>query len=193
MQTFLPFENIEQSLQSLDKRRVGKQRVEAFQIIETLEKIKQKDFYVIKDGKRKRRGWITHPAVLMWQGYEEFLKLYYNSTLKEWERRKCNNFKLQYVDVNKSKLIKPWWLGNEKFHSSHRANLVRKAYEAKNKSLTYLAMIDSNFDISRKLFIKAKQQCQTYLWYSQLNWKENPLDGYFWPMEDYTFRFKKVA
>ena len=36
MQTFLPYKSFKQSLQSLDYRRLGKQRVEAFQILNVL-------------------------------------------------------------------------------------------------------------------------------------------------------------
>ena len=36
MQTFLPYENFDDSMQSLDNLRLGKQRVEALQIIKAI-------------------------------------------------------------------------------------------------------------------------------------------------------------
>ena len=36
MQTFLPYRNFRKSLQSLDDKRLGKQRVETFQILNNL-------------------------------------------------------------------------------------------------------------------------------------------------------------
>lgn len=58
MMTFLPHEDFEKSAQSLDYRRLGKQRVEAMQIYNCL---------------LKPTRWKNHPAVLMWSGYEDAL------------------------------------------------------------------------------------------------------------------------
>jgi hypothetical protein len=57
MQTFLPYYSFEESAKCLDYRRLGKQRVEVYQIINILE------------GKNKTNGWVNHPAVKMWIGY----------------------------------------------------------------------------------------------------------------------------
>lgn len=54
MQTFLPVANFCESAKYLDKARLGKQRVEAMQILSTLS--------------GASRGWINHPAVRMWRG-----------------------------------------------------------------------------------------------------------------------------
>ena len=64
MQTFLPYPNLSKSLKTLDRQRLGKQRVEAFQILNIL--LERTD----------RKGWKNHPAVKMWSGYENALKLY---------------------------------------------------------------------------------------------------------------------
>jgi hypothetical protein len=69
MQTFLPYPDFKKSLQALDYRRLGKQRVEAYQIIRA-----------IKYGS----GWQHHPAVTMWRGHINALKRYYNLSLDEW-------------------------------------------------------------------------------------------------------------
>ena len=46
--------------------------------------------------------------------------------ITEWMRRGYNN-NMEIYDVNN--MVKPHWLGKEEFHSSHRANLLRKDYE----------------------------------------------------------------
>jgi len=112
MQTFLPYANFGKSVQCLDYKRLGKQRVEAMQIINTL-----------VHGSR----WANHPAVLMWWGYENALRLYMNKCIHEWIRRGYNNT-MQIAEVTEPVEMPPWF-GNEKFHASHRSNLLRKNHE----------------------------------------------------------------
>jgi len=113
MQTFLPYMSFEKSAKCLDYRRLGKQRVEAKQILDIL------------NGKTSR--WENHPAVNMWRGYEDALALYVNEMIKEWIfRGYVNNMELINVDGQPEM---PKWIGNEKFHASHRSNLLRKNKE----------------------------------------------------------------
>lgn len=62
VQTFLPFPSFDASAEVLDARRLGKQRVEAVQVLRGL----------VVPG----YGWRRHPAVRMWVGYEEALVRY---------------------------------------------------------------------------------------------------------------------
>ncbi|HEV3401347.1 MAG TPA: MSMEG_6728 family protein [Acidimicrobiales bacterium] len=73
MQTFLPFPEFELTATVLDDRRLGKQRVEVLQILRALT--------------RERYGWQSHPAVLMWAGYEEALGAYGLAVCRAWSRR----------------------------------------------------------------------------------------------------------
>ena len=115
MQTFMPYPNMSKSLEVLDSRRLGKQRVEAFQILNIL--LERTD----------KKGWKNHPAVKMWKGYENALKLYFNKAVELWiSRGYKNNMKFEKI---KGKIILPKWFGNEKFHASHRSNLLRKNKE----------------------------------------------------------------
>ena len=109
MQTFLPYPDVCMSLKTLDYKRLGKQRLEARQILKTL--------YI---GSR----WQNHPAVKMWKNYENYLSYYYNCCIDEWVFRGYKNTMIKVVLP--TKINSPLWLGNEKFHSSHRANLLRK-------------------------------------------------------------------
>ena len=120
MQTFLPYEDFTLSAQCLDYRRLGKQRVEALQIFNALEGIPTKSG-------RQYTGWLNHPAVTMWRGYEEALLLYRNKMIEEWILRGYNNT-MEMVGVSDD-VEMPHWLGNEKLHSSHRSNLLRKDFE----------------------------------------------------------------
>ena len=66
MQTFLPHTDLKKSLQSLDYKRLGKQRVETHQLLNVLL------------NRTKTKGWRNHPICKMWKGYENALKLYFN-------------------------------------------------------------------------------------------------------------------
>jgi hypothetical protein len=112
MQTFLPYPSFKQSAEALDYKRLGKQRVEAKQI------------YDILTERTKTMAWIHHPALLMWKRYEDALALYYNCIRQEWIRRGFNNT-MPELDVYPT-INFPCWLGNDRFHASHKGNLLRK-------------------------------------------------------------------
>lgn len=115
MQTFLPYPNLKKSLKTLDRQRLGKQRVEAFQILNILL------------NRTERKGWKNHPAVKMWEGHENALKLYFNKAVKLWiSRGYRNTMKLEIID---GKISFPSWFGKNEFHASHRGNLLRKDSE----------------------------------------------------------------
>jgi len=112
MQTFLPYKSYKESFKVLDYKRLGKQRVEAFQVLNVLL------------GRTTTGGWRNHPITKMWKGYENALKEYLNECIDEWISRGYNNTMKHEVIVGSVKY--PKWLGNDLFHSSHRANLLRK-------------------------------------------------------------------
>lgn len=132
MQTFLPFSNFKKSAQCLDYKRLGKQRVEAWQLIDTIIKKQNNITTIIKNGKERKIGWLNHPALILWENNLEALKLYYNTVVQEWIDRKYNN-NMKFFEINENKIILPSWLGNDLIHSSHRANLLRKDFIFYNK------------------------------------------------------------
>jgi hypothetical protein len=113
--TFLPYANFEKTAKTLDYKRLGKQRVEAHQIVNILE------------NPSKYKGWKHHPAVLMWKGHLPYLKQYYNTIVEEWIKRGYNNNMILY-SKNEIKTTKypPWWLGFRPLHKAYKANLLRK-------------------------------------------------------------------
>lgn len=118
MQTFLPYESFRESLTCLDYRRLGKQRVEAMQLINAISGVPS------KSGK-PYRGWINHPAAVMWRGYLDALKWYHNLAIEEWIKRGYNN-NMSMMAYNAVTMKFPPWVGDEDFHASHRSNLLRK-------------------------------------------------------------------
>jgi len=120
MQTFVPYPDARLTAQCLDRQRLGKQRVEAVQILRTLLGLST--------------GWSHHPAVVMWKGHEHFLLAYTIAIVAEWERRGYKNTKIaQHIneltdclsrkDYDKSP---PSWWTDDRVHSSHRSALLRK-------------------------------------------------------------------
>jgi hypothetical protein len=126
MQTFLPYPDFNQTAKCLDRQRLGKQRIESWQILQAI----QDENY----------GWQNHPCTNMWRNYPRLLCLYGLAICDEWISR---GYKDTMKDRFFSQLIKydnvwldgkyqedmPKWLGNDKFHSSHRAALLYKNYE----------------------------------------------------------------
>ncbi len=119
MQTFLPYPDYSESARCLDRQRLGKQRVEAFQILRSLHGI--------------TRGWMHHPAVKMWIGCECSLLDYIRAICGAWtdlgyQDTVCRLSIQQheafcpYCGVPK----RPLWVGNDQFHSAHRAILLAK-------------------------------------------------------------------
>lgn len=115
MQTFLPYSNFEKSAKVLDRSRLGKQRVEVLQILNTLQ---------------NGGGWSSHPAVLMWAGYEGALSLYGMTICDEWiERGYRDSCRNKILTLKAPDVILPPWVGDVAFHASHRSNLLRKDSE----------------------------------------------------------------
>lgn len=165
MQTFLPYPDFVRSAKCLDNSRLGKQRIECRQIMETLITLDQQ---VSADNAFEAlNGWRNHPAVLMWRGYNRALAYYTHSVEDEWTARGYRTSFIRY-DVNKSNFAispetqrvsiqafalkidtieMPWWFGRHDFHSSHRAALLYKNYPH----------------------------------YKQFHWVERPTLDYWWP------------
>jgi hypothetical protein len=110
MNTFLPYEDFDASARVLDSRRLGKQRVEARQILRVL--------------RGQSAGWRHHPAVLIWRGYDEALAAYYNAVLREWIARGYRN-SMPFEPAPEC-YVRPPWLGSPAVHAAYRARLLAK-------------------------------------------------------------------
>lgn len=155
MITFLPVKSFVKSMEHLDSKRLGKQRVEAAQILEILlnKPILPNNLQSVVPFDRSLSIWVNHPAVLMWKGHEEWLKLYLACVIGEWRSRGYNNT-LIVPSYDAHVQVPPKWLGYEPFHKSHRSNLLRKFPEHYNKfwpdedrNLRYFWPTNSGFDV----------------------------------------------
>ena len=117
MQIFLPYSDVKKSLQSLDNKRLGKQRVETYQIISAITRRPKLDGTPYK-------GWLNHPCTIMWRNHVTALKFYFNASIEEWVNRGFKNT-MEYETISEDIQL-PSFIGDERFHSSHRANLLKK-------------------------------------------------------------------
>jgi hypothetical protein len=131
VQTFLPYPDFEATAAVLDPRRLGKQRVEALQVLRAM---------VIPG-----YGWARHPVVTMWAGYAEALVCYGLVVCARWRaagradtvaatltadylagfpHHRDRPVRDQAALARAGEL--PQWLGWEPLHRSHRSALLRK-------------------------------------------------------------------
>jgi len=123
--TFLPHSSFNISATVLDKKRLGKQRVETLQIL--------------KANLGLTTGWVNHPAAVMWRGYNESLAAYglivcrvwigygYKDTCEEKIDQLMPGLKKEIFSKPLADVVNlPPWVGNPAFHDSHRSNLLRK-------------------------------------------------------------------
>jgi hypothetical protein len=123
VQTFLPYSSFGDSAKCLDYRRLGKQRVEAFQLLVAIGDEWALDIRAQKGLTSPAKGWTNHPAARMWYGHERSLGDYMNKMIEEWLSRGYNNTMPLYTNTTP---LKPSWFGDLAFHASHRSNLLRK-------------------------------------------------------------------
>jgi hypothetical protein len=134
MQTFVMYHSIPKTMRDLDQQRLGKQRVEAKQILSALEAQGDED-----------AAWGNHPAVQMWLGYEPALILYGLFCCHEWRIVRKFNDSLWGHFADKAKeygmlevdetcraanmpgdVEMPPWLANRWVLRSHRSKLMAK-------------------------------------------------------------------
>lgn len=125
MQTFLPYPDFKESLEVLDYRRLGKQRVETHQVLNVL--LKRVQPKMKKDG-TFYYGWENHVVTRMWRGYEEALKAYFNESVRQWVSRGYKNT-MEFEVVNYDNFHLPSWFGREDIHQSHRFKLAWKQWD----------------------------------------------------------------
>jgi len=125
MQTFLPYPAMRDSLDALDNKRLNKQILETYQILNIL------------SGQSKSNAWRNHPAVLMWEGAESELYRYGMNAIVIASHR---GIKTDKNESNMKALAKkaahmwdddiPLWRKNpsilKRVTATHKANLYHK-------------------------------------------------------------------
>lgn len=195
--TFLTDADFTTSAASLDRQRLGKQRVEAYQILTLIQDLRRLAYlfgytpnqfpdlrsfikhlvgvyrnsgyrvYVCRrmliccsiegpsaPGREIKLGFVYHPAVRMWYGYEDALKAYINAHIDEWVTRGYQNTMIRYTIPEK--FDRPPWTDNASFHQNHRAALLNKEYQRR----------EAPWYQQQPLFLTA-----------------GPFDDYYWPVD----------
>jgi hypothetical protein len=164
--TFVTDNDPVQCAKNLDYRRLGKQRVEAFQLLNVLLQ------------RTETKGWSSHPALLMWKGYENGLKYYLNCMIDEWINRGYNNTMAHEVydddtalsdtggaaeDEKSIVILMPWWFNCYQLQLSHKCSLLRKDHN-------YYSQV---FHLTKEE--KDNYFLEGYIWPSKLTPKEKKL------------------
>lgn len=198
MQTFLPYPSFSMSAHALDNQRLNKQITECYQLLNAL----------LAGG-----GWNHHPAAKMWAGHEGALVAYAFFCYEEFVARggAASHKSWAKIEEQYGHLLgtDPTWIGDEDFHSSHRARLLHKGNidVARKRIKIYLNDICSDLTIDqwvqnqispfkrtflRDLTVRQLARITEFLdsqgipstnnWYEQFGWSEEPSDEYFWPV-----------
>lgn len=124
MQTFLPHKKFSDCAKELDSKRLNKQILEGYQILNILL------------GNSQSKAWRNHPAVLMWKGNEGSLVFYVKTMIREAKRRGIktdkNSENIHRLLVSQNRRIPlqyPDWYKSDKINlviETHRANLYKK-------------------------------------------------------------------
>jgi hypothetical protein len=125
MQTFLPYKDFQESAEALDNKRLNKQILEGYQILNVL------------SNDDPHAGWRNHPAVKMWRGHEKALLEYVMTCVREADKRgiKTENNVANIKALALKKMdawgdgLPLWYHDFEKSHritTTHKANLYRK-------------------------------------------------------------------
>lgn len=136
---FIIVPDIQKTAEMLDYKRLGKQRVEAFQIINCLDEYDRTGNIT--------QGWKNHPATKSWMGFTNHLKVYFNIITREWVKRGyTNNMSFYEIDETPYNIVDcgfdgksitydaskfniysfPFWVSFYPFYMSHQAALCRK-------------------------------------------------------------------
>ena len=125
MQTFLPYPALRDSLDALDNKRLNKQILETYQILNVL------------SGLTKSNAWRNHPAVLMWEGAESELWRYGMNAIAIADIRgiktENNLANMKTIAIKAAKYWgddEPLWRKSpttiKRVNATHKANLYRK-------------------------------------------------------------------
>jgi hypothetical protein len=125
MQTFLPSRDFIVVARILDSKRLNKQILEGYQILNVL------------SGQSPTGGWRNHPAVKMWRGHEKILHTYIDAMIAEAKQRGIKtdkneeNIRNLYNKVGDSwgDTMPAWYYDEQKLMriiTTHKANLFDK-------------------------------------------------------------------
>lgn len=129
MQTFLPYKDFVKVAKVLDNKRLNKQILECYQVLNVL------------SNPSPTAGWRNHPAVVMWRGKEFALYNYVQEMILEassrgikTDKNSDNIRRLRHTHGQSWGMGNPKWMDNKsvmkKITTTHKANLFKKQPEA---------------------------------------------------------------
>jgi hypothetical protein len=163
MNTFITSCDFTETARCLDNKRLGKQRIEALDILRINVFVRFRWDHFSNDKQREFliKRYKNHPAVLMWRRYLYYLSIYGEAMCEEWINR---GFKDTTVREFRSLRLKlkllywPFWLEDttirEKVFDGMKSNLLRK----------------------------------NPVWYSQFGWRVKTDLPYYWPVTKETMK-----
>lgn len=195
MQTFLTSYNLSENAKVLDNKRLFKQLLEGYQILNT----------IINNGQ-----WENHPAVKQWKSTPQALFWYIHSIWNECKIRgiaensnlyfRCKDLLLE-KDLNEQFLENPKWWNRQDIISSHRGRLKCKGLidsicaiiKKKNKIKNLDKWLKERFhktknqlkysDIENlKSWLTEEEKSLISNHYDQFNWSESESLEYVWPV-----------
>jgi hypothetical protein len=107
MNVFVPYPDMVKCAKALDYKRLGKQRVECWQILTSV------------------NGWVNHPARKAWEHHLEALRAFGGIFCREWADRGYRD-NMAHRFFSEGSAVLPGWWGYEPIHESHRRSLASK-------------------------------------------------------------------
>jgi hypothetical protein len=186
MQTFLPYPDFRESARVLDNKRLGKQRVECLQILQTLAKgpyqkricdalgyddgfapCSDKEFVSLPKYYKRRTPWYNHPACRMWRGKEHALALYGCHICFEWRKRGFQDNVIQKI------------CGMMQWTNNLEIALRTLSFDPQYPKYDYpLWLGNKEFHASHRSNLLRKD----FAWYNQFGWTEPTTLEYVWPV-----------
>jgi hypothetical protein len=148
IQTFLPKPDFAETAQVLDRQRLNKQALEAWQIMLTNLKLDPEGNH------REPKGWYNHPAALMWRGHEMALLEYIRAMVSEWILRGYKSTILDKAEatmvtaIDRGLVVYPCADMPAWYKVPRTRNAITKSHR--------IALLSKNYE-----------------WYSQFGWRED--------------------
>ena len=158
MQTFLPYKDFDKSAHALDSKRLNKQILEGYQIMNVL----------MSDD--PRAGWRNHPAVKMWRGHENALFEYIMAMIAEADRRGIKTDKNKENLINlRVRTISRWGNGRPAWYS-YKATMARVT--TTHKANLYVKDPEYYYGFVKSTLVKNNEPCCercNYYWVSHVS------------------------
>ena len=118
MQLYLPYPDFEKSVQCLTTNHLNRVRTNC--------QLMAKAFL-------EPSRWCYHPSFKAWKPYYKAFQYYHDCVVKEWIGRGFNTKAVLFGAPKPERKDMPWFIGNDRYHSSMRSNLIRLNFTYKER------------------------------------------------------------